>query len=125
MDVMDVLTKAREGMNVRTVFGEPVMHEDLVIIPAAKVTGGAGGGSGQDTSDRELGGEGAGFGIHSAPAGVFVVKDGTVTWRPSMDLNSVILGGQLLGIVALLTIGSIVRAVLRRQSVSNQHARLG
>jgi uncharacterized spore protein YtfJ len=116
MDAMDVLTKALDGMDMHTVFGEPIAHDGLLIIPVAKITGGAGGGSGEDTSDPKLGGRGAGFGIRSAPVGVFVVKDGTVTWRPSMDLNTVILTGQIVGIVALLTIGSVVRRVLRRQA---------
>jgi uncharacterized spore protein YtfJ len=62
-------------------FGEPITHDDLVIIPVATITGGAGGGSGEDTSDPKLGDRGAGFGIRSAPVGVFVIKDGTVTWR--------------------------------------------
>jgi uncharacterized spore protein YtfJ len=119
MDPMDVLTKAREGMTVRSVFGEPIIHDGLVIIPAARISGGAGGGSGEDTAGAKPAGTGAGFGIRSAPAGVFVVKDGTVSWRPSLDLNKVILGGQIVGIVALLTIGSIVRAVLKRRAVSD------
>jgi uncharacterized spore protein YtfJ len=119
MDAMDVLAKAREGMNLRTVYGEPVTHDGLVIIPVARISGGAGGGSGQDSSGARQSGEGAGFGIRSAPVGVFVVKDGTVTWRPSMDLNKVILGGQIVGVVALLTIGSIVRAVLTRRAGSD------
>ena len=41
MDAMDVITKAREGMSQRTVFGEPVTHEDLIVIPVARVSGGA------------------------------------------------------------------------------------
>jgi hypothetical protein len=57
--------------------------------------------------------------IRSAPVGVFVVKDGIVTWRPSLDLNKIILGGQVVRIVALLTIGSIVRAVLNRRAGSD------
>jgi uncharacterized spore protein YtfJ len=118
MDAMDVVSKVREGMNQRTVFGEPVMHDGLAIIPVARISGGGGGGSGQEPSGVKPGGEGAGFGIRSAPVGVFVVKDDTVTWRPSMDLNRVILGGQIVGIVALLTIGSIVRAVLARRAKS-------
>ena len=91
-------------------------NDDLVIIPVARVNGGAGAGLGQETSGAKPSGEGAGFGIRSTPVGVFVIKDATVTWRPSLDLNRVILGGQLVGIVALLTIGSIVRAVLNRRA---------
>ena len=55
MDPMEVIKKAREGMNLRTVFGEPVAHGDLLIIPVAKIIGGAGGGSGEGSSDLASG----------------------------------------------------------------------
>ena len=113
MDPMEVIKKAREGMNLRTVFGEPVTHGDLLIIPVAKIIGGAGGGSGEGSSDLQASGAGAGFGIRSAPVGVFVVKDRNVTWHPAIDRNAVILSGQLVGVVALVIIGSIIRAALR------------
>ena len=48
------------------------------------------------------------------PAGVFVLKNGTVSWNPALDLNRVILGGQIVAIVALLVIGRIIRARLAR-----------
>ena len=36
------------------------------------------------------------------PAGVFVIRDGEVTWKPALDLNLAILGGQVLaGIIAV------------------------
>jgi uncharacterized spore protein YtfJ len=114
MDPKDVLTKAREGMNLRTVFGEPITHGDLLIIPVAKITGGAGGGSGEDASALKASGGGAGFGIRSVPVGVFTVKDGTVSWHPSVDVNTVIASG----VAALITIGWIVRAALRQRAGS-------
>jgi hypothetical protein len=33
-----------------------------------------------------------------------------VTWRPAVDLNKVILGAQVVAVVALLTIRAIVKA---------------
>jgi hypothetical protein len=33
-----------------------------------------------------------------------------VTWRPAVDLNRIVLGGQVVAIVALLTIRAIVKA---------------
>jgi uncharacterized spore protein YtfJ len=62
MDPMEVTRKAREGMNLRTVFGEPVTHGDLLIIPVAKIIGGAGGGSGEGSAELQASGAGAGFG---------------------------------------------------------------
>ena len=33
-----------------------------------------------------------------------------MTWKPTIDLNRIVLGGQIVAIVALLTIRSIVKA---------------
>ena len=66
-----------------------------------------GGGGGGDTE----GNGGAGFGITAKPAGVFVIRDGDAEWKPALDLNRVILGGQLVAIVAFLAL----RAIFRRR----------
>jgi|SRR5947199_5485803 len=115
MAVFDVLSRAYDNVHVRTVFGEPIRSEGMLVIPVAKVFGGGGGGSGFD-KDNERDGEGGGFGMRATPVGVFVVKDGKVSWQPAMDLNKVILGGQLVGIVALLTLRSIVRMLRARKA---------
>jgi uncharacterized spore protein YtfJ len=113
MNVADVLTKVRDAMTVRTAIGEPVIQDGVVVLPAAKIRGGAGGGIGSE--DAENGGAGGGFGMTSTPVGAFVIKDGKVSWRPAVDVNRVILGGQLVAIVALLTIRSIVKARRRKR----------
>lgn len=95
-----------EGMHVKRVFGDPIERDGALFIPAAKVRGGGGGGG-----DTE-GNGGAGFGITAKPAGMYVIRDGTATWQPALDLNRVILGGQIVGIVALL----VLRSILRRRS---------
>lgn len=102
MKASETLDKAREAMTVKRIFGEPVEKDGITVIPVAKIQGGGGGGG------DEKGG-GAGFGVNSRPAGVFVIKDGRVTWQPALDLNRVILGGQLVGIVALLTLRAFAR----------------
>jgi uncharacterized spore protein YtfJ len=108
------------------VFGEPLQRDDMTVLPAAAVaTGGGGGGGsspmrkGDDASGRSGGqsGEGGGFGLMAKPAGAFVLKDGTVSWNPALDLNRVILGGQIVVIVALLVIGRIIRARLARNQL--------
>ncbi|MEV7973129.1 hypothetical protein [Cellulomonas sp. NPDC089187] len=38
-----------------------------------------------------------GFGTHTRPVGVYVIRDGEVSWQPAFDLNRVILGGQIVG----------------------------
>jgi len=90
-----------EGMHVKRVFGEPIERDGALFIPAAKVRGGGGGGG-----DTE-GNGGAGFGITAKPAGVFVIREGDAEWKPALDLNRVILGGQLVAIVALLALRAI------------------
>ena len=43
------------------------------------------------------------------PVGAFIVRDGELTWRPAMDVTRIVLGGQLVAIVALLTLRSILK----------------
>jgi hypothetical protein len=40
---------------------------------------------------------------------MYVIRDGKAIWQPALDLNRVILGGQIVGIVALLVLRSILR----------------
>ena len=36
-----------------------------------------------------------GFGVSGRPVGAYVIKDGKVSWEPALDLNRIILGGQI------------------------------
>ena len=110
MDVQELLSQARDAMTVKRVFGDPLEKDGVTVLPAAKVQGGAGGGGGEGP-EGEGKGFGSGFGINARPAGVFVIRGDEVTWKPAIDVNRVILGGQVLGVVALL----VVRSVLRRR----------
>jgi uncharacterized spore protein YtfJ len=110
MRVMDVVNEAKAAMRVTQVFGEPYEKNGVTIIPAARISGGAGGGG--DQQDPQAGG--AGFGVSSRPVGAFVIKGSEVSWQPAIDLNRVILMGQVLGIVALLTLRTIVKARAKR-----------
>ena len=104
MNVDELLRGARDAMTARTVFADPIERDGLLIIPAAKVRGGGGGGT-----DSEQNG-GGGFGMSAKPAGAYVVRGGQVTWQPAIDVNRIVLGGQLVAIVALL----VLRAWLKR-----------
>jgi uncharacterized spore protein YtfJ len=79
MNVDELLSGARDAISVRRVFGEPIEHEGTIVVPVAKVGGGGGGGS-----DNEQNG-GGGFGLGAKPVGVYVIKDGQVSWRPAID----------------------------------------
>jgi uncharacterized spore protein YtfJ len=106
MDPQQILTGAQDTLTARRVFGDPITVDGSVILPAA-VIGGGGGGGGKGTDEA-----GVGFGMHARPAGVYVIKEGQATWRPAVDVNKIILGGQLVAITALLTLG------LRRWALS-------
>ena len=101
------------------VFGEPIERENMTVLPVAAVATGGGGGGGsrpskaKDAADET--GEGGGFGLMAKPAGAFVIKDGSVSWNPALDLNRVILGGQIVAIVALFVVGGIIRARVARK----------
>lgn len=112
MDVQQLLGSARDALTVKRVFGEPYEKDGLTVLPAAKVMGGGGGGSGQGP-DGEGKGEGGGFAMRARPVGVFVIRGDDVTWRPAVDVNRLILGAQVVAVVALFSLRSIVRTRAR------------
>jgi uncharacterized spore protein YtfJ len=109
LDVGKTIEGAKDAITVRRVFGEPYEKNGVTVIPAARVQGGAGGGADEAPDGRGSGG-GSGFGVNAKPLGAFVVKGDDVTWRPAVDVNRVILGSQVVAILALLVARSIVRS---------------
>jgi uncharacterized spore protein YtfJ len=109
MDTTAMLEKARDALSVRATVGEPIHEDGVIIVPLAKIR--SGGGAGSDDSKKP--GEGGGFGIMTTPVGAFVIKEGSVSWRPAVDINRIVLGGQVVAIVALLTIRAIIKARYR------------
>jgi len=109
MEVNDVITQARDTLTVKRVFGDPYEKNGVTVIPAARVQGGAGGGGGEGPEGQGKG-SGSGFGVSARPVGAFLIEGDEVTWRPAVDLNKVILGAQVVAVVALLTIRAIVKA---------------
>jgi uncharacterized spore protein YtfJ len=108
MEVNDVIAQARDTLTVTRVFGEPY-EKNGDVIPAARVQGGAGGGGGEGPEGQGKG-SGSGFGLNARPVGAFLIKGDEMTWRPAVDLNKIVLGAQIVAVVALLTIRSIVKA---------------
>jgi uncharacterized spore protein YtfJ len=104
MDAGQLLEGVREAMTVRRVFGDPIERDGTLVVPAAKVRGGGGGGS--DTA----GNGGGGFGLSATPAGVYVMRDGDVRWEPAIDVNRIVLVGQVVAIVALLVLRSLLKS---------------
>ncbi len=108
MDVRETIQKATEAMTARRVFGEPIEKDGITLIPAVRVQGGAGGGGGEAPEGQGTG-SGSGFGVNARPVGAFVIRGDEVTWRPAFDVNRIILGAQVVAMVALCAIRSIVK----------------
>jgi uncharacterized spore protein YtfJ len=95
MNPEELLKGARDSISVRRVFGDPIEHDGVIVVPVAKVAGGGGGGG--DSEDNG----GGGFGLGARPVGVYVIKDGQVSWRPAIDPLRV----ALLALLALVLLG--------------------
>ena len=105
----EFISNAQDAITVRKVFGEPFEKDGLTFIPAARVMGGSGGGSGLDPQGQQ--GEGGGFGMNARPAGAFIIRDGQIQWRPAIDPNTLIVA-----IATVLTTALITRAWARRRA---------
>ncbi|MFC7528357.1 sporulation protein [Actinoplanes sp. GCM10030250] len=84
---------------------------DSSATDSSATDGSSAGGSSSDGSGSEPEGEGSGggFGFSARPAGVYVLKNGKVTWQPAVDVNRIILGAQFVLITALLVARSVLR----------------
>jgi uncharacterized spore protein YtfJ len=109
MEVRDIIAQARDTLTVKRVFGEPYEKDGVTIIPAARVQGGVGGGSGEDPQGQGKG-SGSGFAMNARPVGAFIIRGGELSWRPALDVSRIVLGGQVVAIVALLTVRAIIKA---------------
>ena len=101
MLVTDAISAARDAVTVSRVYGEPYEKDGATVIPAAIVSGGAGGGEGHD-AEKNQDGQGGGFGVSGRPAGAWVIRNGDATWRPAVDPNRVVL------VVGMVTIAWLV-----------------
>ena len=108
---LEKLGAIKDAMTVSRAFGESYQVDGITIIPVATVRGGGGGGTGTGTDQKsgEKGtGSGLGFGATVRPIGVVVIKDGKVTWQPTIDVMRIILGAQLLTLAAIFAVRRII-----------------
>jgi hypothetical protein len=50
------------------------------------------------------------LGVSAKPLAVFVIKGGNVAWRPAVDVNKVVIGGQIVVVTALHVLRAIIKA---------------
>lgn len=113
LDVAQLVANARDILTVKRVFGEPIEHDGARIIPVARVRGGGGGGGGTAPAGEASGG-GGGFGMMASPAGVYVIKDGDVSWQPATNPERTALAGIAFAGLAVLAIRSIALKLFRK-----------
>ena len=70
--------------SVRAVFGEPVRHDGLTVIPVARVRWGFGGGGGRSDAapNGRSWGSGGGGGVAADPIGFLEVRPAGAAFRP-------------------------------------------
>jgi hypothetical protein len=113
MELSELISGARDVVSVKRVYGDPYEKNGLTVIPAATVRGGGGGGMG-DNEGGDSGG-GGGFGLTARPSGAWIVEDGRATWKPAIDVNRIVLGGQAIALAAVLITGRVLLAHSRRR----------
>jgi uncharacterized spore protein YtfJ len=83
-----ILDRLHRLISAATVYGAPVEHDGITVIPAARIIAGGGGGNGTDEGEERRG-DGGGAGLIARPAGAYVVADGRVTWKPAVTIETV------------------------------------
>jgi len=108
-----ILEQVKELVGGTTVYDAPYEKDGMTVIAASRVMGGGGGGEMGKDAGEAPGGAGGGVGLDARPAGAFVIKGDDVSWIPAMDINRIVLGGQLVAIIALLSWRSVAKARAR------------
>jgi len=117
MEVQELIAGARDAVTVKRVYGDPYEKNGLTVIPAAVVRGGGGAGVGEHADEK---GQGGGFGLTARPSGAWIIEDGKAAWKPAVDVNRIVLGGQIVALAAVLVAGR----VLFEQSKHRHHTLL-
>jgi uncharacterized spore protein YtfJ len=106
----DIAARLSEVIGASKVIGEPIERGNVTVIPVFRVSGAGGSGGG---SDGDNGGQGFGGGLRcgSRPVGAYVLEGGTVSWKPAVDVNQIVVVGAAVAITALATIRTLIRRV--------------
>ena len=112
MQLQELISGARDAVSAKRVYGDAYEKNGLTVIPAATVRGGVGAGLGDGEAGESGGG---GFGLMARPSGAWIVKDGQATWKPAIDVNRIVLGGQVIALTAIVVTGRILLAQSQRR----------
>ena len=108
-------------VTAKQVFGDPVVADGVIVIPVARVGAGLGGGSGEG-QQQEGSGSGFGYGYGARPAGVYVIRNGKVSWRPAVDVNRIVLGAQVVAAVVVLSVRAVITARAHAAAVGDRRS---
>ena len=87
-EIQRLMHEAASATSGHVVFGDPIERDGVTLVTAARVRGGAGGGSGsQDGPTRGMG-WGGGAGTSAEPVGAYIIRDGDVRWQPALDVTA-------------------------------------
>jgi len=107
------LERVAEKMGVhasaKAVYADPVQHDDVTVIPVAKLRWGFGGGSGRKPGKR---GKGGGGGMQAAPLGYIEIKEGQTQFKPIRDpmvLVPIVAVGGVVGWIILRSLRKLIR----------------
>jgi hypothetical protein len=92
-----IIATLAEQLGHEHAFGPPVHNGGVTLVPVAAVRAGGG------LRPRAR----SGAGMVTRPVGAFsIAADGTVAWHPAVDVDRIVLGGQLLvGVVLAVALG--------------------
>lgn len=98
--------------NARQIYGEPVIHDGVTVIPVAKVGYGFGGGSGKKEKEEGMGG-GGGLGIK--PIGYIEIKNGETRFRPALHPLTLVPSILAAAPLILLTVWKITKLLRSKE----------
>lgn len=104
-----IIERLRGAVTIDRVYGDPIERDGTTVIPVASMRMGGGGGGGRDEQTSGSG-EGGGFGAVARPTGAYIIKEGSVSWKPALDLTRLIVAGNLTAVAYFFFTWRIARA---------------
>ena len=113
-ELEQLVERGTDAMTVKRVFGDPIVHDGLTLIPVAKLRGAGGAGSGEGPSEQGRG-QGGGFAMTARAMGTYVIKGDDVRFVPAIDVNRVMtVMGFVVAALALFVGRPIAKALAKR-----------